>query len=223
MIVFDRVSHDNRDGLRRTRILEEASAVFPAGRGVALLGRNGAGKSTLLKLISGARRPDRGRILRQGTISWPVGFSGSFHPDMSGIQNVRFLARINGVDPDALVDFVDGFARLGPHMRRAYRTYSSGMRSRLSMGASMGIGFDTYLIDEVTSVGDAAFRQVAEDTLQDRLKSSGAIIVSHAPETIRRLCDCGVVLHDCQLHFHDDVESALAHHMETLAQASSFS
>lgn len=218
MIVLEGVSHDNRDGLRRTRILEEASTVFPAGRGVALLGRNGAGKSTLLKLISGARRPDRGRIWRRGTISWPVGFSGSFHPDMTGVQNVRFLARINGVDPDALVDFVEGFARLGPHMRRAYRTYSSGMRSRLSMGASMGIGFDTYLIDEVTSVGDAAFRQVAEDTLAHRLKESGAIIVSHSDETIRRLCDCGVVLHGRKLHYHDDVESALAHHHEAMAR-----
>ena len=63
---------------------ERRHATFPTGRSVALLGRNGAGKSTLLKMIAGTMRPDRGADRVDGTISWPVGFAGSFHPDLTG-------------------------------------------------------------------------------------------------------------------------------------------
>ncbi len=62
---------------------------------------------------------------------------------------------------DELSDFVEDFAGLGVHYHLPFRTYSSGMRSRLAFGASMGIHFDTYLVDEVTAVGDSAFRQRA--------------------------------------------------------------
>lgn len=63
---------------------------FPTGQAMALLGRNGAGKSSLLQLISGISRPDQGRILRRGSVSWPVGFQGSFHPDLSGLGKRAF-------------------------------------------------------------------------------------------------------------------------------------
>lgn len=98
---------------RRKLVADRMNAVFPTGASVGLLGRNGAGKSTLLRMIAGTALPTSGRIVSDGTISWPVGFSGSFHPDLTGAQNVRFVARIYGVDTDALVDYVDDFAELG--------------------------------------------------------------------------------------------------------------
>ena len=145
------------DGVRRT-VADGINVVFPTGVSVGLFGRNGAGKSTLLRIIAGTIKPTSGRILSDGTISWPVGFAGSFHGELTGAQNTRFIARVYGVDTDALTAFVEDFAELGPHFHMPFRTYSSGMRSRLACGVSMGIRFDTYLVDEVTSVGDAACR-----------------------------------------------------------------
>lgn len=97
----------------RQVIVENLTATFPTGASVALLGRNGAGKSTLLKLIAGTIRPTSGRVLSTGSISYPVGFQGSFHPDLTGVQNTRFVARLYGVDSDSLVNFVEDFAELG--------------------------------------------------------------------------------------------------------------
>ena len=100
---------------QRKVVADNISVVFPTGRAVGLLGRNGAGKSTLLKMIAGTMDPTGGHISYDGSISWPVGFAGSFHGELTGAQNARFIARIYGVDTDELVAFVRDFAGLGPH------------------------------------------------------------------------------------------------------------
>lgn len=201
----------------RQTIVENLTATFPTGASVALLGRNGAGKSTLLKLIAGTIRPTSGRVLSTGSISYPVGFQGSFHPDLTGVQNTRFVARLYGVDSDGLVNFVENFAELGGHFRMPLRTYSAGMKSRLSFGVSMGIPFDTYLVDEVTSVGDGAFRHKSVQVFDKRNETAGAIVVTHSPPMVRRLCNMAAVLERGQLHFYDDLDAALEHHEYNLA------
>lgn len=218
MIRLSDVSYANRDETRRTVVLDRVSGVFPAGRRVALLGANGAGKTTLLKLLSRTAPPDSGRLAVRGSVSWPVGFAGGFASDMSGADNVRFLARLHGRDPESLVAFVERFADIGQAFRAPWRTYSSGQRSRVSMGASMGIPFDTYLIDEATSVGDTAFRAKADAYLRDRLSNAGAVIVSHSNETIRSLCDYGAVLHRGKLSFYEKVDDAVSAHEDNLRQ-----
>ncbi|SFR11862.1 ABC transporter ATP-binding protein, partial [Paracoccus denitrificans] len=177
---------------------------------------NGAGKSTLLRMIAGTVSPTAGRVLSDGTISWPVGFAGSFHPELTGAQNVRFVARIYGVDTDELIDYVEDFAELGQHYHQPFGSYSSGMRSRLAMGASMGIHFDTYLVDEVTSVGDANFRTKSQRVFAERMARSSAIVVSHSMPMIRRMCTMGAVLHHGRLTLCTDLEEAIRMHEEIL-------
>lgn len=183
---------------------------FPTGKSVALIGRNGAGKSSLLNMLSGVMDPDGGRIIHSGTVSWPVGFKGSFHRDLSGAQNVRFVGRVYGVDTDELVHFVEDFAELGQHFHLPFRSYSAGMRSRLAFGLSMGIHFDTYLVDEVTSVGDATFRKKCNLVFKERRKTSGAIVVSHSVPTLKNLCDSGALLDDGHLTYYPKLADALA-------------
>lgn len=201
-------------------IIDNLNMELPSGRSLALLGRNGAGKSTLLQIIAGTLRPDSGRIVSDGSISWPVGFAGSFHGNLTGAQNIRFVARVYGVDSDELCEFVRDFSELGNHFFMPVRSYSSGMRARLAFGVSMGIHFDTYLVDEVTAVGDAVFRAKSRELFKERMQTSSAILVSHDMGQVKGFCDAGVVLSEGHLQFYDNVEEAIEVHLKKMSQNS---
>lgn len=173
-------------------------------------------------MVSGAAEPSEGQITTTGLVSWPVGFAGSFHGDLTGQQNCRFIARIYGVDTDELAQFVEEFAGLGMHFRLPLRSYSSGMRSRLAFGVSMGIAFDTYLVDEVTAVGDAAFRERSDRLFKARLRNAGAVVCSHSMPQIRLLCDAGLVLDEGQAYYYEDIDDAISHHTENMKRAAAF-
>jgi capsular polysaccharide transport system ATP-binding protein len=217
MITLERLTKSYRTPRGRKLVADDLNVAFRTGASVALLGRNGAGKSTLLKMIAGTVDPDRGRVLRRGSVSWPVGFGGSFHPDLTGAQNTRFVARVHGVDSAELVAFVADFAELGDHFHMPLRTYSSGMRSRLAFGISMGVPFDTYLVDEITAVGDAAFRDKSTAIFRERLKGAGAIVVSHSMPMVRELCTAGAVLEGGRLELFEDIDAAIARHEANMA------
>lgn len=197
-------------------VADNINLTIPSGVSVALLGRNGAGKSTLMGMLGGTIKPDAGDIKVTGTISWPVGFAGGFHRDLTGAQNIRFVARIYGVDTESLLEYVRDFANLGPHFHAPVRSYSSGMRSRLAFGASIGIPFDTYLVDEVTAVGDANFKRKSRIVFNERMKTAGAVVVTHSMSQVRKLCNAGAVLENGQLTYFEDVEDAIAMHHENM-------
>ena len=217
MIQFENLSKSFWVNGYRKVVIDDLTATLPTGASLALLGRNGAGKSTLLQMIAGTMRADSGRITSDGSISWPVGFGGSFHQELTGKQNVRFLARIYGVDTDSLIEYVEDFAELGKHFDMPVRSYSAGMKSRLTFGASMGIQFDTYLVDEVTAVGDAKFRDKSREVFIERMKSSSAILVSHDMPQVRNFCDAGIVLENGKLQYFDDLDEAIDLHKKILA------
>jgi capsular polysaccharide transport system ATP-binding protein len=196
----------------RKVVADRINATFPSRVSVGLLGRNGAGKSTLLRIIAGTADPTSGEVLSDGNVSFPVGFAGSFHPDMTGAQNTRFVARIYGANSDALMDYVADFAELGPQFHAPIRSYSSGMRSRLAFGVSMGLTFDTYLIDEITAVGDAAFKRKSKSVFADRMSRAGSIFVSHSMGLMREMCDAGAVLENGKLIYFDDINEAIELH-----------
>lgn len=201
---------------RRKVVADNINVTFPTGTSVGLLGRNGAGKSTLLQMIAGTTHATAGEVLSTGSISFPVGLASALHKDMTGAQNTRFVARIYGADSDALVDYVQDFAELGEHFHLPVRSYSSGMRGRLSFGINMGLDFDTYLIDEVTAVGDASFKRKSKDVFLDRMKNAGSVFVSHSMGQIRQMCDAGAVLEDGKLVYYDDVDEAIDRYMQSV-------
>ncbi|MCK8780587.1 ABC transporter ATP-binding protein [Rhizobium sp. NTR19] len=198
-------------GVNKT-IINDVSMTIPRGRSIGLLGRNGAGKSTLLQIIAGTLDLDKGRVVRKAKVSWPLGFAGSFQGNLSGEQNVRFVARIYGVDTEELVDYVAEFSELGEFFRAPVRTYSSGMKARLAFGVSMGVKFDYYLVDEITAVGDTNFKRKSQRAFKERLSDSDVVMVSHSPSTLRDYCEAGVVLEDGSLTYYDKLEEAIAAH-----------
>ena len=218
MIRFENLTKSFWVNGKRKVVIDNLHMTLPTGQSLGLLGLNGAGKSTLMQIIAGTMHADTGQVVSDGSISWPVGFAGSFHGDLTGAQNVVFIARIYGVDSEALVDFVEDFCELGPHFHAPVRTYSSGMRARLTFGASMGVQFDTYLIDEVTAVGDAAFKAKSRKLFLSRVENASAILVSHDMGQMRNFCDAGIVLHEGKLQLFDDINIAIDVHLENIAR-----
>lgn len=190
-------------------ILDHVDLAFERGYSYGILGVNGAGKSTLMRLISGTELPNSGRVRRHCNVSWPLGFAGSLHPEMTATENVAFVSRIYGHDPGETIDFVRNFAEIGQYMNAPIRTYSSGMLQRVAFGLSMAVDFDCYLIDEVMAVGDARFQKRCRDEFDRRREKSDLILISHDLHTIRSYCDRCLVLENGRIHQYEDTSEAI--------------
>lgn len=209
MIRFSSVSksyHPKGGDLRV--VLDDVTIEFPRGKNVGVFGLNGAGKSTLIRLLSGSEMPDSGSIVRKGLTSFPLGFSSIFHPDLSGKENIEFVARIYGLSRKYMFDFVEDFSELGSYLHSPVKTYSSGMVAKLAFGACLAVDFDTYLIDEITEVGDGRFREKALRVFRERMLEVDMIVVSHNIDTIREYCNVGAIIHDGKIIMYDSVSEA---------------
>lgn len=218
MIVFENVHKSYPTKFGRKVVLDRLNLVFDTRKNIEILGLNGAGKSTLIRLISGIELPDRGRIVRNTNISFPLGFQGCFAPNMSGRENAAFVARVYGFDVKEVIEFVEAFAELGKYFDEPIRTYSSGMAGRLGFGVSIALEFDVYLIDEAIGAGDARFVARCQAAFEERLKDSSVIMVSHTTETLLTYCDIGATLHNGKLTYFDDIGDAIAHYADIIKE-----
>jgi len=210
VIALDGVAKSYPGVAGRKVLLHHVSTEFPSGHNFGILGANGAGKSTLIRLLAGSEMPDRGTIRRDVRVSFPLGFGGTFHPALSGRENVAFVARVYGASVRRTTRFVEEFAELGADFEMPVNTYSAGMRARLAFGACLAIDFDVYLIDEVTETGDERFRRKCAAAFRERLRRSDIILATHNHHTIRQYCDRAAVLAGGRLQVFDDVVGAFA-------------
>ena len=195
----------------RHYVFKNLNVILPENKSVGLLGKNGAGKSTLLRIIGGIDFPDKGEVLTNKTISWPVALAGGFQGSLTARQNVRFVARLYAPESEVykVVNFVEEFSQLGKYFDMPINSYSSGMRSRLGFGLSMAFDFDYYLLDEVGAVGDASFRERSQKLLDDLKTNSNIIMVSHHLNDLVRNCDVGFVVQNGQALYFDNIEDAV--------------
>ncbi|MBV7486193.1 ABC transporter ATP-binding protein [Bordetella sp. BOR01] len=196
----------------RRYVFRNISLVIPPDRNIGLIGRNGSGKTTLMRLLGGADTADSGKVITDKNISWPVGLSGGFQGSLTGRDNVKFVCRVHGATGDLMrekIAYVEDFAEIGRWFDEPFRTYSSGMRSRLAFGMSMAFNFDYYLIDEVMAVGDAHFRRKSTEAFSTRLKTSKVILVSHSMAQIQKLCDIVILLRDGKPYIYEDVREGI--------------
>ena len=208
LTVSDLSKHFLRNGEPRY-LFRDLSFELPRYGRLAVLGRNGQGKSTLIKILGGVLQPTSGAVDWNMTASWPLGFGGGFQGGMSGLDNIKFLARIYQREPEALLERVEEFAELGDALTMPVKYYSSGMRARLGFGLSLAIEFDCYLIDEVIAVGDVVFRLKCEDELFGRRADRAFIIASHDIEFIRRTCKNAIVVESGRAKMFQDIGLAV--------------
>lgn len=202
----------------RHRVLNDVSFQVEPGRHLGILGRNGAGKSTLIRLISGAERPTSGRVRRGMSVSWPLAFGGAFQPNLTGLDNLKFVCRVYGVDYRPLIPFVEEFTELGDYFREPVHHYSNGMMTRLAFALSMAIEFDCFLIDEAMVVGDVRFHERCHLELFHKRKDRAFILVTHDANVIKLYCKNACVLHEGRLLSFPTVAEAYDFYLATLKE-----
>jgi capsular polysaccharide transport system ATP-binding protein len=207
--------YSTRHGPRE--VLHDINFRLERGRNIGILGRNGAGKSTLIRLISGAERPTSGTIRRGMRVSWPLAFGGAFQEHLTGLDNLKFVCRIYGVDYKPLISFVEDFTELGIYFREPVMHYSSGMLTRLAFALSMAIEFDCFLIDEAMVVGDVRFHERCHVELFKKRKDRAFILVTHEAHVIRMYCENAAVLHEGRLLSFPSVDAAYDFYQSMMA------
>jgi len=212
MIRLDGVRKNYRTRQGSRVILDGIDLQVAKGEKVGILGRNGSGKSTLIRLISGAELPTGGRIERGISVSWPLAFGGAFQSHLTGLDNLRFVCRVYGVEFARVIPFVEDFTELGIYLREPVMHYSAGMRARLAFALSMAIEFDCFLIDEVIAVGDSRFHEKCQHELFEKRSDRAMILVSHDPNTIRRHCGSAAILSGGKLLKFASVDQAYEHY-----------
>lgn len=191
-------------------IFENLNFEIPENNNIAILGKNGVGKSTLFRLLAGSEYPNKGEIITDKNLSWPVSLATGIHPQMTGQENVRFIGRVNGVNNLKTYEKkVQEFAELDKRFYLPVKNYSSGMRAKLAFACCICIEFDIYLIDEATTVADQKFKNKSRDALIKKSREANIIMVSHDIPEIKLFCDSAIVLTDRQLKFYSDMDEAI--------------
>lgn len=166
------------------------------GEKVALIGRNGAGKSTLLRVICGQMLADSGSVAIEGKVQALMELGTGFHPDFTGIQNIRSSLAYQGITGKALnglVDEIIDFTELDDFINRPVREYSAGMYARLAFAVATTITPDILIIDEILGAGDAYFVGKSIQRMRELTREGATILfVSHDMSAVQMLCERGV-------------------------------
>ncbi len=205
---------DNEDRV----ILDEANLLFDPKDRICVLAAPGSGKTTIAHLLSGFGRPSAGQVHRHGRISWPLGFSGAFHPAMTGVRNIEIIADLAEAPRNWVSAYVAEFSELGDDYYRPLETYSSSMRNRLGFALSMAIPADTYVIDGSIGSGSPAYRAKCEVALEQKLEDAGMFFLTHSPRLAERFGRRFAVLRNRDFVLYDSFDAAQSAYEEDLAE-----
>jgi capsular polysaccharide transport system ATP-binding protein len=209
MLEFRNVSKSFWTGTQHKVILDQVSFRVELGNSMGILAPNGTGKTTLINMMAGLEKPDDGEVVRTCNISFPLGFMGGVVGKVSAMENARYIARLYGLDPDYVESFCRWLCGLGEYFDQPLGTYSAGMRARFSFALMLALDFDMYLIDEgMPSTTDVEFNRKAGEILQERLRTTTIVIVSHQAETLEKFARTAAVLMNGQLNVFDSLEEA---------------
>lgn len=172
--------------------LSDVNFEVKRGEVVGLVGTNGAGKSTLLKVVSGVYKPTKGNVQAYGNICPMIELGAGFDGELTAKENIFLNGAIMGYSKEFLQDAYDSivdFAELHNFMEVPVKNFSSGMMARLAFSVATITDPEILIVDEILSVGDAAFQIKSEQKMLNMIQGGTTVLyVSHSMESIRRLC-----------------------------------
>jgi len=193
--------------------LRDISFEIKPGEVIGVIGKNGAGKSTLLKVLSRITYPTHGTVTLNGRVSSLLEVGTGFHPELTGRDNVYLNGTILGMTRDEIdrkFDEIVDFSGISKFIDTPVKFYSSGMGVRLAFSVAAHLEPEILLIDEVLSVGDAAFQKRSLGKMEEVSKQGRTVLfVSHNMGAVRALCSRGLLLQSGKLEMDDDVDAVI--------------
>jgi homopolymeric O-antigen transport system ATP-binding protein len=207
---------DQHNGRVYVHALQGVSLELTAGEHLALIGHNGAGKSTLLRVIAGILPPSQGEVTVSGSIGCLLDAGLAMNPDMTGYESIKLRHLISGNQTEDWHDTAEEiaeFTELGPYLNLPTRTYSTGMRARLSAALATSWPHDILIIDEGIGAGDESFQTKFATRIENFLSRAGLLIfASHNPTLLKRHCTRGLVLEHGKVAMMGDLQDALSYY-----------
>lgn len=181
-------------------ILENISLEMESGHIYGFVGRNGSGKTMLFRALSGLMKIDSGKIMLDnkvlhkdfqilpnlGIVLENVGL----YPDMTGVQNLSFLASFRKCASQEDICLAIKRVGLNPDDRRTYGKYSLGMKQRLAIAQAVMEQPDVLMLDEPTNgLDEEGIDAIRKLILEEKERGAIVLLASHNKEDIRLLVD----------------------------------
>ncbi len=216
LLELDNVCLDYHPGKSRPDqlVLDCVSLKLRRGETLGVIGKNGCGKTTILRVMAGILAPTNGIVqMRAGVTASLLTIGLGFRADLSGRNNALLSAMLQGssrAEAELLLDEIKDFSELGQSFEEPVKSYSSGMRARLGFTTALITLVDILLVDEILSVGDAHFRQKAQQAMKDRIGGDQTVVfVSHNDSQVQDLCDRAIWLNEAKIAAQGDVSDVL--------------
>ena len=180
------------------------------GESWGIVGSNGAGKSTLLRIICSVITPDSGSVKINGNISPILELGAGFDRNLTASENIFLQGALLGHTKSFMkkhYDEIVEFSELNDFLQMPVKNFSSGMTARLAFSIATIVKPDILIVDEVLSVGDAAFKKKCSERIHNMIKDSATLLlVSHDNNTVRKLCEKAIWLRNGEMVMSGDSE-----------------
>lgn len=180
------------------RAIDRLNLQINDGDRIGLIGHNGSGKTTLLRVLAGIYKPISGSARIEGSVGTLLDASAGTDPEATGLDNIYLRGAILGLRKKhvaGLVDDIAKFSELGDFLHLPVKTYSAGMKARLTFAISTATQHDILLIDEGIGVGDASFQEKAHRRIEDHFSRTSIIILaSHSEDLLKKYCNRRITL-----------------------------
>ncbi len=208
----------SKKGVKVVRGLNNINIQINVGDKIGILGPNGSGKTTLLKLLAGIYTPTSGKVEIKGKICSMIDLGFGFHNDATGFENILLSKVMHGESIDnvkEIYDSVEEFSGLGEYLDLPFRTYSSGMKSRLALSSALSNVPDILLIDEFFSTGDINFTEKSKNKIKEIIdRSSIMLFASHDLSLINKICSKAIYMKNGSIQYFGNVKEASKKYQE---------